>query len=138
MPLVLEHFKRSLDALERSLGAMQKNAGHLHSDVVEAIEAGIIQHFEVSYELSWKLMKRWVEEKGTVSLVDGLSRRELFRVAVEQRIIESVKIWMEFHSGRNSSSHIYDTETAAEVLSIAKNFLPAGKALLYFLENNND
>jgi nucleotidyltransferase substrate binding protein (TIGR01987 family) len=138
MSLVLEHFRRSLDALERSLGALQKNAGHLHSDVLEAIKAGIIQQFEVSYELSWKLMKRWIEEKGTESLIDGLSRRELFRVAVEQNIIDSVDSWMEFHSGRNSSSHIYDTDTATEVLAIAGRFLPAGKALLLFLENHND
>ena len=141
MPLILEHLKRSLSALERSINALKALKDHsdkLQRDVIDAVKAGIIQQFEVSYELSWKLMKRWIEEKGTVTLVDGLSRRELFRVAEEHQIINSVEEWMMFHSGRNSSSHLYDTQTASEVLSISQKFLPAGIALLSFLEEHND
>lgn len=83
-------------------------------------------------------MKRWIEEKGTVSFSDGLSRRELYRVAVEGHLIQSVEEWMEFHAARNNSSHLYDANTASEVLLIAKKYLSAGKMLFQFLEQHND
>jgi nucleotidyltransferase substrate binding protein (TIGR01987 family) len=141
MPLILEQLKQTLSALQRSISALKAlkdTSGKQQKDLIEAVEAGIIQHFEISYELSWKLMKRWIEEKGTVTLVDGLSRRELYRVAEELQIITSFEEWMMFHAGRNSSSHLYDSQTASEVLSMSHKFLPAGIALLTFLEEHND
>ena len=47
----------------------------------EAARAAVIQHFEYTYELSWKMMKRFIElDEGRE---DSLTRKGLFRRAGE-------------------------------------------------------
>lgn len=103
-----------------------------------AFIAGAIQNFEFSYELCWKFMKRWLEQNLGSSYVDGVSRRELFRLAHESRLIESVDDWMLYHRARNRTSHVYDQKVADEVYGIAVQFLPAAQHLLQNLDAKND
>ena len=59
-------------------------------DLQEAVRAGVIQNFEIAYEQSWKMMKRWLEDSVGATYVDGVTRRELFRLAAEHRLITDV------------------------------------------------
>jgi len=85
----------------------------------ELLRAGVIQNFEFTYELCWKFMKRWVEMNVNHESVDGVTRRELFRQAAENKLIVDVDLWMEFHRARNSTSHIYNEKIAQWVLNIS-------------------
>ena len=61
MSLHLESLAKSIDILERSV----RTAGRIDDsdkDLQETVRAGVIQHFEVAYELSWKMIKRWIKE----------------------------------------------------------------------------
>ncbi|MFA6033684.1 MAG: HI0074 family nucleotidyltransferase substrate-binding subunit [Myxococcota bacterium] len=140
MPLELHSLRRSVDVLGRSValaGSAEKMAA-LDADVREAVRSGVIQNFEVAYELCWKFMKRWLEVNVGSAEVDGVTRRELFRVATENRLITDVDLWMEFHESRNESSHIYDEQTAENVFGDAKRFLVEAKSLIAVLEARND
>ena len=53
-------------------------------------------------------MKRWLEENVGSASVDGVPRRELFRLAAESRLIADLPRWMEFHQARNQTSHTYE------------------------------
>ncbi|MCV6589182.1 MAG: nucleotidyltransferase substrate binding protein [Marinobacterium sp.] len=100
--------------------------------------AGVIQNFEFSYELCWKFMKRWLEHNIGSTYVEGLTRRELFRLAAEHRLLCDVDEWMLFHRARNRTSHVYDPVVAAEVHEIASLFLPSAQALQQALVSRND
>lgn len=102
------------------------------------IIAGAIQHFEFTYELCWKFMKRWLENNLGSAYVDGVSRRELFRLAAESRLIEDVERWMNFHQARNLTSHTYDEAIAQEVYKTAISFVEPAKRMLQQLEAHND
>ena len=103
-----------------------------------AMLAGAIQNFEFTYELCWKFIKRWLENNITSESVDGVTRRQLFRLAVESRLIQDVEQWMLFHRARNQTSHVYDKEVARDVYESATEFLPEARALLAVLEAKND
>ena len=100
----------------------------------EIVRASLIQHFEFSYELCWKTMKRYIEmDIGPEA--DILTRRDLFRLSVERRLIADFDNWLEYHKARNKTSHIYDEDIATEVYNIAKMFADDLRAFVGIMEN---
>ncbi|GAA5819440.1 MAG: nucleotidyltransferase substrate binding protein [Methanobrevibacter sp. CfCl-M3] len=85
----------------------------------EGARASVIQHFEYTYELSWKMMKRFLEiDIGDQA--DALSRKGLFRMIGEKQLISEFEPWNEFNNARNKTSHTYNEDVAKEVYITAK------------------
>ena len=121
--------------LEKAIQVYQKKKEQADSeDEIEVIKSGIIQNFEVCYELSWKYMKKYLEEYIGKSQVDGVSRKELFRIAAQNYVIDDVEKWFLFHEARNMTSHDYDRMKRDEVFEIASSFLPYALKLQERLE----
>ena len=98
----------------------------------ELVRAGVIQHFEYTYELSWKMMKRFMEiDEGRLK---GFTNKALLRKAGELELIDDFHKWREFHEARNLTSHIYDEEIAEKVYTTAKEFDVYVKKLISKLE----
>ena len=98
------------------------------------LRAGLIKHFEFTYELSWKLMQRRVRDFFG-SRADGLyTRRDVFRYAGEMGLIRSVERWMRHHEARNLTAHTYNEETSRRVLAAIPGFLDDCRELIRALE----
>jgi len=138
MKLDLSSLEGAVATLDRSVKAAAAHAASIPRELQDTVRSGIIQNFEVAYELSWKMIKRWIESNVGPDSADGVTRRELFRLAAESRLLEDVDLWMRFHNARNESSHTYDQETAEEVGKCAGDFAPAARALLSSLGARND
>ncbi|MCK5799307.1 MAG: nucleotidyltransferase substrate binding protein [Deltaproteobacteria bacterium] len=140
MPLDLTSLRRAAETLQRvsTAACSEERLAVLDDDLREAIRAGVIQSFEFTYELCWKFMKRWLEANLGRSQVDGVSRRHLFRLAAEHRLIENVDRWMDHHHARNRTSHTYDDTIAQEVFENAIAFVDDARGLLGQLEKRND
>lgn len=125
-PLTLD--LNSLQKAASSLAAVLANSddtefmNHLDEVARNAIKAGVIQHFEFTYELCWKFIKRWLETNISPTAADGVTRRELFRLAAENRLIDDVEQWMRYHEARNLTSYIYQPEIAERVYNTAHDF----------------
>ncbi len=104
----------------------------------QALRAGAIQHFEFTYELAWKFIRRWLGEQLGKDYVLGVTRRALYRLAAEHGLIDDVDAWMRFHRARNLTSHTYNEHTAQEIYRIAVQFLPYAATLLERLQVRND
>jgi nucleotidyltransferase substrate binding protein (TIGR01987 family) len=100
----------------------------------ETLRAGVIQNFEVSYELAWKVMKRWLAFNIGKSHVEGISIFELYKLAAANKLIASVEQWFNFHKARNMTSHEYGGDVAQEVYACALEFLPVAQSLASVLE----
>lgn len=140
MPLDLASLRKSVVALNAVLGKSDDAAFMRGLDEIarNAIKSGVILHFEFTYEFCWKFMKRWLETNVSPTAADGVTRRELFRQAAEQRLIGDVERWMRHHDARNRTSHTYDPEIAESVYLAAHDFAPDAKAFLEALTARND
>lgn len=138
MKLDFTSLEQSVHSLRRSLDEVTPLLDSLSPVMQDTVKSGIIQHFEVAYEQCWKAMKRWLENNVTRELVDSASRRELFRLAAESRLIADVDQWMTFHRGRNETSHTYNATTAGDVYAIAVAFLPAAERFLAEIRTRHD
>lgn len=138
--LDLTSFQKALANLDKLVVAVNnlELTQHLNETLQDGLKAGVVQNFEVTYEVSWKFIKRWLEQNIGNSYVDGVSRRELFRLASESLLITDVDKWMIYHKGHNETSHTYDALTAEDVYQLAMEFVHDAKQLLMNLEEKND
>jgi len=139
MALDLSSLKKAVASLDKALKvAADDRLDDMPEDQQDVIKAGVIQSFEFTYELCWKFMKRWLEENMGAAYVDGVTRRELFRLSAESKLIADVDQWMEYHDARNETSHTYDHDAADEIFQVAKTFFPDAERLSQALEEKND
>jgi len=138
MTLDLTALTGSITVLRESVADHLRNGSTFSPLQQETFRSGIIQNFEIAYELCWKMMKRWIEENVSPDVLFGVPRIELFRRAAENGLIDSVENWMTFHQARNNTSHIYSAGIAAEVYEAAVRFVTAAETFLQNITVRNE
>lgn len=98
-----QNFTKSMNYLENALQIP-------HPDIVQ--KAGIIQFFEMSFELAWNLIKDYLEEQGFVEIK---SPRGALKKAFEINILENGHDWMDLLQDRNLTAHTYDEQKATDM-----------------------
>lgn len=110
----LEDFSKALNRLKEALERDQSD------DIV--LDA-VIQRFEFTYELSWKLIKAYMSYSG---IADVKTPRQAFKEAFAAGLIDEGDVWLEMLDDRNLTSHTYDQSTARRVYEKVKNrYYPA-------------
>lgn len=125
--IVLTPLKKAVDSLKLAL-VQPKD---------EFVRDAVIQRFEYTYELAWKMLKRHLDESEGAATVDPLSRKDLFRLGGERGIVGNVEAWLVYHRARNETSHVYDESKAEQVYEIAARFAADAERLLAELERRN-
>jgi len=140
MPLELNSLRDSIAALKAVLEAIDdvRMTRGLNDIARSAMKSGAIKHFEFTYELCWKFMKRWLEMNISPDVAEGVTRIELFRLAAENLLIDDLDKWMRYHKARNLTSHTYDQRVSETVYSAARDFASDAQKLLDALEVRND
>jgi len=132
--------EKALDSLKRSIAISEKYYldTTASTDLQQTLQAGVIQHFEFCYELSWKMLKRQLERECPVpSAVDSFSFQELIREGAERQLIKHAKKWLIYRHQRNITSHTYQEEKAESVYKTALEFYPDAAALLGAIQARN-
>jgi len=107
-------YKQRFENFEKSF-VLLKNALDIETpSIVE--KAGVIQFFETTFELSWKLMKDYLEYLG----YDINSPREAIKKSFSIELINEGDMWLQALIDRNLTVHTYDEATATEVYKIIK------------------
>ncbi len=75
---------------------------------------GVIQAFEFTFELSWKVLKDFLLFHGSDDTLYG--SRDTFKKAFELGIIQDGDTWMKMIKSRNLTSHIYDEKVIDEIV----------------------
>jgi len=99
----------------------------------EVERAGIIQFFEIAFELAWKSLKDYLNEEG----YDIQSPRDSIKQGFENNIITDGHTWLEMLEKRNLLTHTYDEETADFALKkIVDEFTPHLFQLYQWFKNH--
>ncbi len=101
----------------------------------DTLVAGVMQHFEFTFELCWKRLKRQLErEVPSPAELDGASYRELFRLGHQRGLVSAVEPWFELRELRNITAHTGAREKAQRVAASAPALLAQARALLGAIE----
>ena len=114
------NYRRALAKFNQAIEIVTDQADWVE-EVDDLLEEGLIQRFEYTHELAWKVMKDYAEYQGYTNIQGS---RDAFRKALEIGLIEDER-WMDSIKDRNLTSHNYDDETAQTILSaIIENYTP--------------
>ena len=88
---------------------------------------GVIQRFEFTFELFWKTLKIFLEDKG----IQCNTPKDCLKSAFKIGIIEEEQLFLDMLEDRNKMSHIYDKEESEKIFQkIKNNYFPQMEACL--------
>lgn len=102
-------WKQRLQNFEKSFNMLRETTAIKNPS--DAERAGLIQFFEVTFELAWKTLKDYLESQG----YDVKTPRETLKQAFEIDLIQNGQSWLEALDDRNLTTHTYDENTAKKV-----------------------
>jgi nucleotidyltransferase substrate binding protein (TIGR01987 family) len=139
MALDLSSLQKAVSSLESAINvANSQIKGEVDTAIEQVIRAGVIQNFEFTYDLCIKFIKRWIEANISGSNPDGITYKEVLRIAAESQLIQDVDDWVQYRESRNETSHTYDNDKADDVFSGSLDFAKDARQLLLTLEKKND
>jgi nucleotidyltransferase substrate binding protein (TIGR01987 family) len=104
-------WKQRFENFEKSYLVLKENTTHPIKTDLE--RAGLIQLFEVTFELSWKVLKDYLEAEG----YSVKSPRETLKQAIQMEVIMDGHTWIDALSARNLTSHTYDEAVAEKLIN---------------------
>jgi len=104
------NYRKALVKLNQAVELLSKHIER-EDTVDELLQEGLIQRFEYTHELAWKVMKDYAEYQG---YTDVRGSRDAIRKALEMNLIDD-KRWMDTIEDRNLTVHNYDNEIASEI-----------------------
>lgn len=106
------NYRRALAKLSEAVESLSDTES-LNAPIQELIKEGVIQRFEYTHELAWKVIKDYAEYQG---FTDVRGSRDAFRKGMQMGIVDSPD-WMDSIEDRNLTSHNYDEDVAQEIFN---------------------
>lgn len=105
------NYRKALAKLSKAVDIVSSQMEE-DEDIDELLEEGLIQRYEYTHELAWKLMKDYAEYQGITGIVGS---RDAIRQTLQFGLIDDEN-WMRSISDRNLTSHQYDEDTAKAII----------------------
>lgn len=105
-----ENYRKALSRLGTAVDIVSERIDD-DDEIDDLLKEGLIQRFEYTHELAWKVMKDYAEYQGYTEVRGS---RDAFRKGLEIGLIDS-RDWMSSIEDRNLTSHNYDDDTAEEI-----------------------
>jgi len=118
-------WKQRFSNYEKALRHLEEALSVENPDIIQ--KAGMVHFFEMTFELSWKMLKDYLEAQGFEEVV---SPRNAIKKAFETSLIQDGHSWIQMLENRNLTVHTYDEETADQVVAaIRETYYPLLKEL---------
>lgn len=117
--------KLDLSPLTRAIERLKEGWARYQLDISDTqIRDGLIQRFEFTYEISHKMLKRYLEStSANPAEFDDMSFQDLIRMGNERGLLLGAwPEWRNYREMRAKTSHTYDEDIALEVVACIPNF----------------
>lgn len=104
-------WKQRFSNFGRALSQLKQGIEDYPEDSEAIIKEGVIQRFEFTHELAWKVLKDYLEYEGQQNITGS---RSATRRAFNLGLIEDGQAWMDMIESRNKTVHTYQ-ETVLEL-----------------------
>ena len=120
-----ERFKQRFNNFEKAYKLLKQACEKNPDELSDLEQEGVIQRFEYTYELVWKMLKDYLEYSGNVNLVE-FTPRNVFKEAFASKIINDGQVFIDMMLSRNFLSRCYEREKALDILDDMQcKYLPA-------------
>ncbi|MDE2921784.1 MAG: HI0074 family nucleotidyltransferase substrate-binding subunit [Acidobacteriota bacterium] len=139
--------KLDLTALNDAIAQLEEALEYHGSEVAARdpalklhLRAAAIQAFEFTYELSFKMIKRYLEQASeNPALFDEMSFSAIMRDAFQRGLLRSeLASWKEYRKLRGTTSHTYDEDKARVVFESVPAFLREARYVRDQLRRRNE
>ena len=123
--------------LEKAITRLSEGLTRYQQDISDTqIRDGLIQRFEFTYEISHKMLKRFlVATAASPAEFSEMSFQDLIRTGNEHNLLlGSWSDWRKYRDMRAKTSHTYDEEVALVVVNAIPDFLHEAEYLLQRLK----
>jgi nucleotidyltransferase substrate binding protein (TIGR01987 family) len=112
MNLDLTSLKKAWESLQEAWDEFQKDTSN------RFVQDSVIQRFESTYELSHKMLKRFLTAaEFSPQEINEMTFGDIVRTANLKALLQdNVEKWNEYRQARNITSHTYDESNANDVL----------------------
>ena len=87
---------------------------HNQRDLSVLEKQGVIQGFEFTHELSWKVMQDFLTDQGESNIYGS---KDSTRLAFNRGLISEGESWMNMIKDRNLTSHTYNEEISDQIFT---------------------
>jgi len=118
--------KLDLSPLSKAIQRLGEGLERYQRDISDTqIRDGLIQRFEFTYEISHKMLKRYLEAvSANPAQFDGMSFADLIRTGNESGMLRGDwPKWKVYRDMRARTSHTYDENVAVQVVASIPDFL---------------
>lgn len=115
-------WKQRFANYEKALNQFSEAILQFGENPINIIKEGIVQRFEFTHELAWKVMKDYLEYEGFQNVTGS---RSATREAFNKGLLEQGQTWMDMIESRNKTVHTYDEAILqAEFIKIRNLYAP--------------
>lgn len=94
---------------------------------------GVIQRFEFTFELMWKVLKDYLENIGFNDFLQG--PKGVLQFAFKNGMLHDEKTYSDMLEDRNSTTHLYDEKLADKIyINIKERYVNAIEKVIEYLE----
>jgi nucleotidyltransferase substrate binding protein (TIGR01987 family) len=108
-----ENYKRAFLLLRQAIEQIEQRP------LSQLEKEGIIQRFEYTWELAWKLLKDFLEASG-VNL-ETTTPLTVIKAAFSTKVISNANVWIQALDARNKMAHTYNFTVFEETILDIKN-----------------
>ncbi len=101
------NYKKALSQLESAVVLMRDRG------LSDLEKQGLIQAFEVTYELAWNTLKDYLRWQGIGEITGS---RDTIREAFARELIDDGEVWMKMLADRNRTTHTYNEATTRGII----------------------